>query len=150
MTSPTLKQIDKSPSACLSRYPVSEVHPVTDIKTQADNCSDCISHERCMVSRLVDAAQQSASRIVSRTHIAVSGEYLFREGDVMLVMGTSLTWSEAKARLLDLGWDLNEASETARLLEKVESFNYSGGTVDDVMRADLLDRTRQAVMRLTR
>lgn len=81
MTSPTLKQIDESRSACFNRNPESEVHSVADIKTQADNCSECISHERCMVSRLVDAARQSASKIVSRTHIAVSGEYLFREGD---------------------------------------------------------------------
>ena len=66
------------------------------------------------------------------------------------VMGTSLTWSEAKARLLDMGWDPNAAADTAQLLEKVESFNYSGGTLDSVMRADLLDRTRQVVRRLTR
>jgi hypothetical protein len=66
------------------------------------------------------------------------------------VMGTSLTWSEAEARLLELGWAPNDASETARLLEQIESFNYSGGAVDNVMRADLLDRTRQVVRRLTR
>ncbi len=81
MTSPTLKQIDIPMLACFNTNTVTEVSRVAEIKTQTENCSVCISHERCMVSRLVEAARQSAARIVSRTHTAIGGECLFREGD---------------------------------------------------------------------
>ncbi|BBO76874.1 hypothetical protein DSCW_42910 [Desulfosarcina widdelii] len=64
------------------------------------------------------------------------------------VMGTSLTWSEARSRLLEIGWDAESADAAARLLEEIESFNYSGGILDADKRADLLDRTRQTIRRL--
>lgn len=66
------------------------------------------------------------------------------------VTGTSLTWSEARDQLLEIGWDADDAAAAARLLEEIESFNYSGGTLNQEKRADLLDRARQAVGRLTR
>ncbi len=65
-------------------------------------------------------------------------------------MGTSLTWSEARSRLLAVGWDAEAADDAARLLEEIESFNYSGQTLDTDKRADLLDRCRQTVRRLAR
>jgi hypothetical protein len=65
-------------------------------------------------------------------------------------MGTSLTWSEARARLIDIGWEADAADAAVRLLEEIESFNYSGGTLDADKRADLLDRSRQMVRRLVR
>jgi hypothetical protein len=86
------------------------------------------------------------AEFLSALYRALVSAILSKQG----VMGTSLTWSDAEARLLELGWDPNDASDTARLLEKIESFNYSGGTLDSVIRADLLDRTRQVVKRLTR
>lgn len=64
------------------------------------------------------------------------------------IMGASLTWSEARSRLVEIGWDTESADAAARLLEEIESFNYSGGALDRTKRADLLDRTRQAVRRL--
>jgi hypothetical protein len=64
------------------------------------------------------------------------------------VIATSLTWSEAKTRLVGIGWDENDAAAIARLLEEIESFNYSGGTLNREKRTDLLDRTRQALRRL--
>ena len=66
------------------------------------------------------------------------------------VMGTSLTWSEAKDHLLSIGWDADDATAAARLLETIESFNYSGSKLSDAKRADLLDETRQTVRRLAR
>ena len=66
------------------------------------------------------------------------------------VIGTSLTWSEANDQLLEIGWNTGDAAATARLLEAIESFNYSGVNLDMEKRADLLDRTRQAVRRLAR
>ncbi len=66
------------------------------------------------------------------------------------VMGTSLTWSEAKAQLRQLGWDAHDAADTAHLLETIESFNYSGEALDSIKRTDLMARTRQSVRRLTR
>jgi hypothetical protein len=86
------------------------------------------------------------AEFLSALYRALVSAILSKQG----VMGTSLTWSDAEARLLELGWDPNDASDTARLLEKIESFNYSGGTLDSVIRADLLERTRQVVKRLTR
>jgi hypothetical protein len=64
------------------------------------------------------------------------------------VMGTSLTWSEARTVLLDMGWDPGQADATAKLLESIESFNYSGQRLTAEKRAQLHDRTRQAVARL--
>jgi hypothetical protein len=64
------------------------------------------------------------------------------------LIATSLTWSEAKTRLVGIGWDENDAAAIARLLEEIESFNYSGGTLNREKRTDLLDRTRQALRRL--
>jgi len=66
------------------------------------------------------------------------------------LMGASLTWSEANDQLLKIGWVAEDAAATARLLEEIESFNYSGGRLNDEKRADLLGRTRQAVRRLAR
>jgi hypothetical protein len=65
-------------------------------------------------------------------------------------MGTSLTWSEAKNHLSSIGWDIDEANAAAELLESIESFNYSGESLNTEKRAELLERTRQAVRRLVR
>ena len=66
------------------------------------------------------------------------------------LMGTSLTWTEANDHLQSIGWDADDAAATARLLETIESFNYSGATLNDEKRADLLGETRQALRRLLR
>ena len=66
------------------------------------------------------------------------------------IIGTSLTWSEAKSHLLEIGWESKAADAAARLLEEIESFNYSRQTLDAKKRADLLDRSRQTVRRLER
>jgi hypothetical protein len=65
-------------------------------------------------------------------------------------MGTSLTWSEAKDRLLQMGWGAKEAADAAGLLEAIESFNYSGIALDSDNRDDLMKRTRRAVRKLTK
>ena len=64
------------------------------------------------------------------------------------VMGASLTWSEARTVLLDMGWDPVQADATAKLLETIESINYSGERLNAERRAQLQERTRQAVGRL--
>ena len=66
------------------------------------------------------------------------------------VTGTSLTWSEAKQQLTEVGWDAEDAVETAKLLETIESFNYSGKALDTKKRAELFEKTKEAVRRLTR
>ena len=81
MTSQTLKQIHASLPDHINRNVASEVHSVADVITRPDSCDNCISQERCAVSRLVASARQLISQIVSRTHIAVGGESLFREGE---------------------------------------------------------------------
>ncbi len=115
--------------------------------TRKDDSPATIMSDRA--KRALNAASAESgtdAEFLSALYRALVSAILGQQG----VMGTSLTWSEAEARLLELGWDPNDASDTARLLEKVESFNYSGGTLESVMRADLLERTRQVVRRLTR
>ncbi len=83
---------------------------------------------------------------LSALHRALVSAICSRQG----AMGASLTWAEARDRLSDLGWREEDAADTARLLETIESFNYSGETLDENKRADLLDRTRRAVRQLIR
>jgi hypothetical protein len=107
---------------------------------------------RVMTGRAKQALRTAASAgisdadFLSALYRALVSAILGKQG----VMGTSLTWSETNARLIEIGWDTDAAAATARLLETIESFNYSGGNLDTETRADLLGRTRQAVRRLAR
>ncbi|MBR9986831.1 MAG: protein BatD [Desulfosarcina sp.] len=107
---------------------------------------------RTMADRATHALKSAASSdltdadFLSTLYRALVSAILARQG----VMGTSLTWSEASERLLEIGWGADDATATARLLETIESFNYSGGKLDTQKREDLLEQTRQAVRRLTR
>ena len=107
---------------------------------------------RIMADRAREALKSAASAnttdadFLSALYRALVSAILGRQG----VMGTSLTWSEASHQLLEIGWNADDATAAARLLEAIESFNYSGGNLDLQKRADLLERTRQAVRRLTR
>lgn len=92
------------------------------------------------------SADTSDAEFLSSLYRALVSAILGKQG----VLGTSLTWSEAKDRLLDIGWPADDAGSTARLLEAIETVNYSGGKLDGEKRADLLDRTQQAVRRLVR
>jgi hypothetical protein len=92
------------------------------------------------------SAGSSDADFLSALYRALVSAILGKRG----VIGTSLTWSEANDQLLEIGWNTGDATATARLLETIESFNYSGGNLDMEKRADLLDRTRQAVRRLAR
>jgi len=105
-----------------------------------------------MANRAKAALKSAASAdtpdadFLSALYRALVSAILGRQG----VMGTSLTWSEASDQLLKIGWNADDATATARLLETIESFNYSGGSLDLQKRANLLERTRKAVRRLTR
>jgi hypothetical protein len=66
------------------------------------------------------------------------------------IVGTSLTWSEARSQLVSLGWETDAAEAAATLLEEIESLNYSGGVLDRSRRKDLLARTRDTIRRLGR
>lgn len=115
--------------------------------TQKDN-----SPGRIMADRARQALKSAAAGdgpdadFLSALYRALVSAILGKRG----VTGTSLTWSEASDQLLEIGWSADDAAAAAQLLEEIESFNYSGGRLDDEKRADLLDRTRQAVRRLTR
>lgn len=110
------------------------------------------SPERIMAERAKNAIKTASSDpcsnedFLSALHRALVSAILGKQG----IVGTSLTWSEAQRRLLALGWDEKEAAAAAQLLEAVESFNYSGQALDQAKRADLLDRTRKTVRRLSR
>jgi hypothetical protein len=105
---------------------------------------------RIMADRAKDALKKagvdgsSDADFLSSLYRALVSAILSRQG----LIATSLTWSEAKARLVAIGWDENDAAAIAGLLEEIESFNYSGGSLNREKRTDLLDRTRQAVRRL--
>lgn len=121
-------------------------------KTVAQMTQKDDSPGRIMADRAKQAMKTAATAgstdadFLSALYRALVSAILGKQG----VMGTSLTWLEAKTRLVDIGWDGDDAAATARLLEAIESFNYSGGTLNQEKRADLLDRTRQAVRRLIR
>ena len=92
------------------------------------------------------AAGSPEADFLSALYRALVSAILGRRG----VTGTSLTWSETSDQLLEIGWSADDATAAARLLEEIESFNYSGGRLDEEKRADLLDQTRRTVRRLTR
>ena len=110
------------------------------------------SPSRVMADRAKQALKTAASTdssdtdFLSALYRALVSAILGKQG----VVGTSLTWAEAKDRLLAIGWNANEATTTAQLLETIESFNYSGGRLNPEKRAHLLDQARQAVRRLAR
>jgi len=110
------------------------------------------SPERIMADRAKEALKMASSGhssdtdFLSALYRALVSAILGKQG----AMGTSLTWSEAQHQLLRLGWDAKEAAAAAQLLESVESFNYSGQTLDHARRAELLDQTRKTVRRLSR
>jgi hypothetical protein len=107
---------------------------------------------RIMADRATQALKSAApadstdADFLSALYRALVSAILGRQG----VMGTSLTWSEANDQLLKIGWNADDATAAARLLEEIESFNYSGDRLNEEKRADLMGRTRQAVRRLAR
>jgi len=107
---------------------------------------------RIMADRATQALKSAApadstdADFLSALYRALVSAILGRQG----VIGNSLTWSEASDQLLKIGWNAADATAAARLLEEIESFNYSGDRLNEEKRADLMGRTRQAVRRLTR
>jgi hypothetical protein len=115
--------------------------------TQKDDSPGRVMADRARQALKTAAASGSSDAdFLSALYRALVSAILGRQNSV----GTSLTWSEAKSRLIDIGWEAEAADTAARLLEEIESFNYSGGTLDANKRADLLDRSRQTVRRLVR
>jgi hypothetical protein len=115
--------------------------------TRKDDSPGRIMADRARQALKAAAAGDSPDAdFLSALYRALVSAILGRRG----VTGTSLTWSEASDQLLEIGWSADDAAAAAQLLEEIESFNYSGGRLDDEKRADLLDRTRQTVRRLTR
>ena len=96
--------------------------------------------------KMASSGHSSDTDFLSALYRALVSAILGKQG----AMGTSLTWSEAQHQLLRLGWDAKGAAAAAQLLESVESFNYSGQTLDHARRAELLDQTRKTVRRLSR
>lgn len=96
--------------------------------------------------KIAGAAGTSNADFLSALYRALVSAILGRRD----TMGTSLTWSEARSHLMEIGWETDAADAAARLLEEIESFNYSGQNLDAHKRADLLDRSRQTVRRLAR
>jgi hypothetical protein len=115
--------------------------------TQKDESPGRIMADRARQALKTAAAADTADTdFLSALYRALVSAILGRQG----VMGTSLTWSEARTRLIDIGWEADAADAAARLLEEIESFNYSGGMLDGDRRVALLARTRQTVGRLAR
>ncbi len=114
---------------------------------QTDNSPRRIMADRARKALKTAAATDTTDTdFLSALYRGLVSAILCKQG----VMGASLTWSEARTQLMDIGWEADEAEAAARLLEAVESFNYSGGTLDREKRADLLERARPVVRRLVR
>ena len=115
--------------------------------TQKDDSPSRVMADRAKQALKTAASSDSSDTdFLSALYRALVSAILGKQG----VVGTSLTWAEAKDRLLAIGWKANEATTTAQLLETIESFNYSGGRLNSEKRAHLLDQARQAVRRLAR
>jgi hypothetical protein len=115
--------------------------------TQKDDTPGQVMAERAKQAiKTATATGSSDAAFLSALYRALVSAILGKRG----VMGTSLTWSEANDQLLEIGWNKDDAAATAGLLEEIESFNYSGGKLNEEKRAELLGRTRQALRRLAR
>ncbi len=115
--------------------------------TRKDNAPGRIMADRAKQAlKTAAAADCPDGDFLSALYRALVSAILGRRG----VTGTSLTWSEASDQLLEIGWSADDAAAAARLLEQIESCNYSGGRLDKDKRANLLARTRQAIRRLAR
>lgn len=115
--------------------------------TRKDDSPSRIMADRAKKSlKMAAATDSSDADFLSALYRALVSAILGKRD----VTGTSLTWTEAKDHLLSSGWDADDAAAAARLLEAIESFNYSGGKLNDAKRAELLDQTRQTVRRLAR
>ena len=114
--------------------------------TRKDDSPGRIMTERAKKALKTAGSASSSAEFLSALYRALVSAIMGKQG----VMGTSLTWSEAETRLVDIGWDVEAAASAARLLEAIESFNYSGGMLDDEKRLDLLNRTQTVVRRLVR
>ncbi|MFO7715831.1 BatD family protein [Desulfosarcina sp.] len=113
--------------------------------TRRDDSPGRIMAERARQAlKTASAGDTSDADFLSALYRALVSAILGRRG----VTGAALTWTEARTRLIEIGWEMEDADAAARLLEEIESFNYSGSTLDIAKRADLLDQTRQTVRRL--
>ncbi|MGD8703292.1 MAG: BatD family protein [Desulfosarcina sp.] len=119
---------------------------ILQMKRKDDSPETVMAKRAESALKVASAEGGSDAEFLSALYRALVSAILCKQG----VMGTSLTWSEAKDRLLQMGWGAKEAADAAGLLEAIESFNYSGIALDSDNRADLLKRTRQAVRKLTK
>ena len=90
------------------------------------------------------AADLSANVALNCLYRALTSAILSRAG----TMGESLTWKEAQDILQETGYDPDAARHIATLLEKIESYSYSGASLSTTDMSTLLDRTREAIRRL--
>ena len=113
--------------------------------TRKDGSPERVMADRAKLAlKAAAAAGNSDARFLSALYRALVSAIHAKQK----AMGTCLTWSEARTILLNMGWDPGQADATAKLLESIESFNYSGEKLTAGKRAQLHDRTRQAVARL--
>jgi hypothetical protein len=81
---------------------------------------------------------------LTRLYRALTAAILSRAGSV----SESLTWKEAQDILTSTGYDPDQAHQTARLLEEIESTSYSGAKLGTEEMARLLTITRESVRSL--
>ncbi len=147
----TLKAQKSMPPKWFGLFMVIPVVLFLAVRTVMQMAQKDDSPGRIMAGRSKAALKSAASAdttdadFLSALYRALVSAILGRQG----MMGTSLTWSEASDQLLEIGWNAEDATATARLLEEIESFNYSGGNLDPRQRVDLLEKTRHAVRRLS-
>lgn len=98
-------------------------------KALKDACSGDVSAEEC----------------VSCIHRALISAVLSKAG----VKGESLTYSEARNILRLEGYSQETAMQAAKLLEKIESAQYSGSGMDKGFRENLLSETKQLIRSLS-
>jgi hypothetical protein len=93
---------------------------------------------------LKDARKKPGKEFLTLLYQALTAAILAAAGR----MGQALTWKEAEALLLENGRSADEARKIADLLCKIESSKFSGASLGDADRDQLLDRTRKTIRTL--
>ncbi len=89
-------------------------------------------------------ANTSGDMLLSMLYRALVSSILSKAG----IVGEAITWSEAEKQLLNCGCDMETARSCAKLLEIIESCNYSGECPDDTASTELLKQTEQMIKEL--
>ena len=95
---------------------------------------------------LKQARNNDAEDVLTLLYQALTAAILAAAGRT----GEALTWKEARSLLKAAGKSEEEAGRAADLLSRIESHKFSGSTLNEAQKMDLLDQTQTMVGKLAR